>query len=320
MVAGPAALSLLRLWIEAGGELQTTLLIVANVNTVNLFASMFLIGTRTVTMVLVVIFALGTLLGVSAADARTAGRPLRREPLFARWAAATPLWLLVATFVLAGATWQILYLPLLLPAFVMAFQTVPAYRGFDRAERLGVYAILLIGYYWLVRPVLSEDGFIVAMFAIPPLLASLAPGPVPVPVARVLARVGQPAVLALAVWSAVPVLTVPVLPLTVTTVSHDGGPQETVRGYVITSDDQLTAVLREEGGIRYLPNDDIEGRVLCPSAEQLPIYRVRVRDLHIEDSLLEAWGRRRRPAAPTDAACRTATTPDPAAALSSSDA
>jgi hypothetical protein len=313
IVAVPAALSLLRVWIEAGGQLQTTLLIVGNVNTVNLFATMFLVGTRDATMALVSVFALGGLLGVSATAAQTAGRPLRRRPLFARWADATPLFVLVTTFVLAVMTWQILYLPLLLPAFVMTFQAVPSYRGFTTAERLAAYVVVLVAYGWLTWPTIVEaqrqrEFAVLLLFVLPPLLVPLTAGAVPRNLTRLLAQVGQPATVFLGLWALLPALTAPILPLTVTTLSPPAEPSYSVRGYVINSDEQLTAILQERGGIRYVGNGDIVDRVLCPSAEELPVYRMWVRGLHVEDSLLEAWGRQRRPTPTIDAACRS--TPD----------
>jgi hypothetical protein len=270
---------------------------------------MFLVGTRSMTMALVAVFALGSLLGVSAAAARDAGRPLRRRPLFAGWFAAAPLWLLLTAFALAAMTWQILYLPLLVPAFVLTFQAVPAYQRFPPRERLAAFAAVLGAYVWVAWPTLVEavrqrEIFVLAMFVLPPLLAPFTADPLPRLPARMLARIGQPAVVLMAAWSLLPILTVPVLPLTVTAVHTPATHPDPVRGYVIGSDDQLTAILREGGGIRYVRNSDIDGRVLCPSPEELPVYRIWLRGFHVEDSLLEAWGRQRRPAAATDAACR----------------
>ncbi|HET8683468.1 MAG TPA: hypothetical protein VFM54_16600 [Micromonosporaceae bacterium] len=314
VVALPAAFSLLRLWVEAGGQVQTTLLLVANVSAINLLAAMFITGTRLVTMGLVAVFAIGGILGLSADAAEAAGSPLPRRPLFARWVEAAPLWLLTTTFVLAAATWQILYLPLLVPAFVATFQAIPAYRAQRAPQQLLAATVALLAYAWTVWPMLGDawrqhEHFALLMFVLPPLLALLVTEPVPAVLARLVATTAQPAVLALLVWAALPVLTTPVLPLTVTTATSADGTPEFIRGHVIGSDDTTTSILQERGGVRYLLNTTITARVLCPSPEELPVYRLRVRDFHIEDSLLEAVGRRVRPVTVTDAACRKAAAP-----------
>jgi hypothetical protein len=308
-VALPAAFALLRLWVEAGGQVQIVLLLAENVNPTNLLASMFITGTRVVTMVLVAVFALGSILGISADNAARRGKPLPRRPLFARWAEAAPLWSLVTTFVLAMATWPILYLPLLLPALVAVFQTTSVYRDMSTVQWLLVAALTLASYGWLVWPTMhaawrQHEYFALLMFASPPLLALMIGGPVPAMLVRPMAVIVQPAVLIIFVWATLPVLSTPVLPLTVTTVTNADGTTEFIRGYVIGTDDMMISILQEHGGVRYLHHTTVTARVLCPSPEELPVYKLRVRDLHVEDSLLEAMGRRVRSAPVTDAVCR----------------
>ncbi|MEK8109036.1 hypothetical protein NKG94_37965 [Micromonospora sp. M12] len=122
VVGVPAIFSVLRLGVEAGGELQTTLLLVANVGPVNLLAGFLTTAARLLSTGMVAVFALGAVLAVSA-DRLPPGT--RRRPLFARWADITPAWVVLASFLLALITWPLLYLPLLLPAFVAAFQLRP---------------------------------------------------------------------------------------------------------------------------------------------------------------------------------------------------
>jgi hypothetical protein len=308
-VALPAAFSLLRLWVEAGGQVQIVLQLAENVGVTNLLAAMFITGTRVVTMGLVAIFAIGGTLGVSADVAKARGSPLARRPLFARWTEAAPLWFLTTTFVLATATWPILYLPILLPALVAAFQTTSVYRDLNAVQRLSIAAVILAPYTWLIWPTMyaawqQNEHLALTMFALPPLLALLIGGPVPVLLARLMAVLVQPGVFMLFAWSALPVISAPVLPLTVTTVTNADGTTEFVRGHVIGTDDVMISILQERGGVRYLDNSVVTARVLCPSPEELPVYRLRVGDFHVEDSILEAIGRRIRPTAPTDAVCR----------------
>ncbi|MBQ0903474.1 hypothetical protein [Micromonospora sp. U21] len=306
VVGVPAIFSVLRLGVEAGGELQTTLLLVANVGPVNLLAGFLTTAARLLSTGLVAVFALGAVLGVSV-DRLPPGT--RRRPLFARWADLTPAWLVLASFLLALLTWPLLYLPLLLPAFVAAFQLRPGRLHERVAPRLLLIVALLAGYGWLVLPTLRDAGgqgelLALALIVVPPVLALFIAGPLPGLVIRPLASVTEVAVLAMLVWAALPVISTPVLPLTVTTVGAENGPTEDVRGHVVTTDDVNMVILQERGGVRYVPVELVRAQVLCPSEEELPRHRLRIHDFHVEDSLLEGMGRRVRPVHRIDAACR----------------
>lgn len=226
VVGVPALFSVLRLGVEAGGELQTTLLLVANVNPVNLAGALVTTAARLVSAGLVAIFAIGGTLAVSAEAAPT-HRIGRRPPLFARWRRMTPHWAVLACFGIALATWPILYLPLLLPAFAAAFQLSPAAVEDRRVPRALGLLTLLAGYGVLMAPTLGagwtqREYFAVLVIAAPPLLALLVAGPIPAAVARPVALTTQLAVLVTLCWAALPVITTPVLPLTVTTVRTGG--------------------------------------------------------------------------------------------------
>ncbi|MFC6015508.1 hypothetical protein ACFP2T_04765 [Plantactinospora solaniradicis] len=308
VVGVPAIFSVLRLGVEAGGELQTTLLLVANVNPVNLAAALVTTAARLASAGLVAIFAIGAVLAASSTAAPTHWIG-RHPPLFARWRAITPPWLVVATFAVALATWPILYLPLLLPALAAALQFSPDRLDERRVPRLLLLGGLLAGYAYLMLPTLwdawqQRETFAVLVIAAPPVLALFVSGPIPPVVARPLAMTAQWTVLAMLCWAALPVITTPVLPLTVTTVRADADATEDIRGHVITVDDVSTAILEERGGVRYVPADQVVAQVLCPTEGELPRYRLRVRDFHVEDSLLEGMGRRVRPVTRVDATCR----------------
>jgi hypothetical protein len=306
LVGVPAIFSVLRLGVEAGGELQTTLLLVANVGPVNLLAGFLTTAARLLSTGMVAVFALGAVLAVSA-DRLPPGT--RRRPLFARWVDLTPAWVVLAAFLLALITWPLLYLPLLLPAFAAAFQLRPGRLHERVVPRLVMIVALLVGYGWLLLPTLRDAGkqgelLVLALLVVPPLLALFIAGPLPGVVIRPLASVTEVAMLAVLVWAAVPVISTPVLPLTVTTVGAENGPTEDVRGHVITTDDVNMVILQERGGVRYVPVDLVRAQVLCPSEEELPRHQLRIRDFHVEDSLLEGMGRRVRPVHRIDAACR----------------
>ncbi|WP_405115656.1 hypothetical protein OG559_13490 [Micromonospora sp. NBC_01405] len=304
VVAVPAVFSVLRLGVEAGGELQTTLLLVANVGPVNLLAGFLTTAARLLSTGLVAVFALGAVLGVSVDRL-----PGYRRPLFARWADITPAWFVVASFLLALITWPLLYLPLLLPAFAAAFQLRPDRLHDLRAARVLIVAALLGGYIFLLTPTLLDawqqrEQLVMALLVVPPVLALGIAGPLPGAVIRPLASATEAAVLAMLVWAALPVISTPVLPLTVSTVQTESGMMEDVRGHVVVVDDVNMVLLQEQGGVRYVPIDQVKAQVLCPSEEELPRHRLRVHDFHVEDSLLEGLGRRVRPLHRIDAACR----------------
>ncbi|MFI7603590.1 hypothetical protein ACIBTV_00520 [Micromonospora sp. NPDC049366] len=306
VVAVPALFSVLRLGVEAGGELQTTLLLVANVGPVNLLAGFLTTAARLLSTGLVAVFALGAVLG--AAVDRLPPHT-RRRPLFTRWAEITPAWLVVASFLLALVTWPLLYLPLLIPAFVAAFQLSPRQLHERVSARVLLVVVLLGAYAWLLLPTLRDaarQGEVLALvlLAAPPVLALGISGPLPGAVIRPLASVTEVAVLAMLVWAALPVISTPVLPLTVTTVGTETGPTEDVRGHVVTTDDVNMVILQEQGGVRYVPVGLVRAQVLCPSEQELPRHRLRIHDFHVEDSLLEGMGRRVRPIHRIDAACR----------------
>ncbi|MER7460317.1 hypothetical protein [Micromonospora sp. NPDC126480] len=302
VVGVPAIFSVLRLGVEAGGELQTTLLLVANVGPVNLLAGFLTTAARLLSTALVAIFALGGVLTASVAG-------LTRRPLFARWMDITPSWFMAASFLMALVTWPLLYLPLLLPAFVAAFQLRPERLHERPLIRALLVAAAYAGYLWLLVPTLRDawrqsEALPIVLLVVPPLLALFVAGPLPRVVIRPLASVTEAAVLVVLVWAALPVISTPVLPLTVTTVGGSSGSSEEIRGHVVTTDDVNMVILQERGGVRYVPVDEVRAQVLCPSEAELPRHQLRIHDFHVEDSLLEGLGRRVRPVHRVDAACR----------------
>ncbi|HEY0696211.1 MAG TPA: hypothetical protein VGD43_00195 [Micromonospora sp.] len=323
VVGVPAIISVLRLVVEAGGELQTTLLLVANVSPVNLLAAFVTTASRLVSASLVTLFAVSAVLTVSLQAHRLwPGR--RRKPLMVWWKEIAPVWLVIVAMMVALVTWRILYLPLLLPAVAAAFQfSVRHGSTGDRGARQGTAAqpevrrvppvltvALLVAYGWLVLPTVVDavrqgEWLAVLAFVAPPVLALLVTGPVHRLAVRPLALLGPLVMLAMLGWTAYSLVTAPVLPLTVTTVGPEGGPTQDIQGHVVAVNDVHTVILQEHGGVRYVPGDQVRSQVLCPGAEELPRYRLWVHGFHVEDSLLEGLGRRRRPVTPIDAACRT---------------
>jgi len=309
-VALPAAFSILRLWVESGGQLQTMLLLVSNVSATNLIASMLVTGTPLVTTGIIAAIAIGSVLDIS-----TEHLPADRRPAFARFTRTLPDWFIVAIFVLAFATWKILYLPLLAPAVMVTIQRSNWYQTLDdphKFKRSTVYLVTIAVYGWLVSPAILDAWITgefmgIVLFGIPILLVPAVTGPIPDRLAKLISLASPPILFALLLLGAAPVFATPILPVTVTV--RDSGaaePPEYVRGQVIYSNDVNTVILQEKGGVRYIPNSTIREQVLCSTADELPRYRLRVHDLHVEDSLLRALGRRVRSVTVTDAACRVA--------------
>jgi hypothetical protein len=317
VVGAPAALSVLRLWVESGGELQTTLLLVSNVGPLNLGAALFATITQLATIVLVALFTTGGILRASVASAPEGSRLRTHPPLVVRITSAAPPWFVVATFVLAVLTWKIFCLPLLVPAMVAASQRRP-WRVHDRwPVGVGFCVAALAAYAWIVGPSVktasgSGEWLIAVLLAVPPLVSCGIAGPMPHWFARIFSVVAQSAILGLASLALLSAIQTPILPLVVTELSTDNG-REFVRGHVISVDDVYLILLREHGGIRYIPVKDVRSTVLCGTPQELPAFATRVRDYHVEDSLLSAMGRHVRPRVQIDPLCMiTEPVPEPA--------
>jgi len=315
VVGTPTAFSILRLWVEAGGELQTTLLLVSNVGPLNLVAALFATVTKPVTIALVALFAVGAMLRVTAEHAPEGDRLREHPPLAARIAGMAPGWLIVSVFFLAVLTWEIFYLPLLLPAAVATLQ-VPPWRMYDR--RLvtpAACAAALALYYWLVGPAVldawqGDEKVIAVLLALPPLVAFGIAGPLPVPFARGFVVAAQAGILWLIIQVGLQAVSAPILPVVVTEVRTAEG-SVPLRGHVVNVNDIHTVILQEHGGVQYVANGAVESMVLCGTPQEIPTFATRVRDYHVEDSLLSALGRHLRPRMEIDPICRVSHLPPP---------
>ncbi|GAB2577788.1 hypothetical protein Aab01nite_11060 [Paractinoplanes abujensis] len=306
----PATLSVLRLWVESGGDLQTLLLLVANVGALNLGAALFATVAPLITGVLIAVFAVGGALRVTADSAPDDSRVRRFPPVIARATEATPPWFIGAMFALALLTWPIYALPLLLPAAVATAQR-PPWRLHDRwIVGAGLCLAAPAGYAWLVGPAVRQawaggEPLIAALLTLPPLVAFGVCGPLPARVARLFAVLASAAVAALAALAVQSAVRTPVLPLVVTQV-QTGRETEYLRGHIVSVDDVHLVLLRERGGVRYIPIKNVTSTVLCGTPQEIPAFATRVRDYHVEDSLLRAVGRHTRPRAVIDPLCRMA--------------
>lgn len=320
-VGVPAIISVFRLVVEAGGELQTSLLLVANANPVNLVTAFVITATRMVSALLVLLFAISAVLAASVDPGlRQTDRDTR--PLVVRWKSTAPMWFAIVVVVVALATWQILYLPLLFLAVVAMFQLSPARLHDLVPVRLLMIAALLTGYAWLVGPTIVDavhgrEYLVIALLVAPIVLALAITGPIHRLAVRPLAVIGPIVMVVAMLWTAYSVVNTPILATTVTTVDAVPDPSrpafgatqprvEEIRGHVISIDDIHAVILQEQGGVRYVPIKAVQSQVLCPNEEELPRYRLWLHGVHIEDSILEGLGRRKRPAAAIASVCRIA--------------
>ncbi len=302
-IGAPVLLSVLRLWVEAGGELQTTLLLVEHVDPINLVAALVATGSWLVSAMFVAALAIGGVLG--------AGGETGRQMWVARWAEQTPPWVKLGSFTIAAFTWQLIYLPMLLLALCAAYQLSPR-RVWVALVGLAFYAVL-IGQTLLEALRLADPrarAMAVLLLAGPVVLALFIAGPLRPGFVRPFAVGAQLFGVGLLLWAALPMVTTPVLPLTVTVVSGPGDSVEYVRGHVITTDDVSTVVLEENGQVRYLPNEDIEAQDLCPTSQEIPRFPLRflfpgMEPVSLEHSVLSGLGRANRGSTPGSPACRS---------------
>jgi hypothetical protein len=315
VVGTPTAFSVLRLWAEAGGELQTTLLLVSNVGPLNLVAALFATVTKPVTIALVAIFVVGGMLRATAESAPDGSLLKEHPPISARIEAVAPGWFIMGTFFLAVLTWEIYSLPLLAPAAVAASQVRPWRMHHSRLVAVVVSVGALALYWWLVGPAvldawLGGEQMIAGLLALPPLVAFGIAGPLPGWFARGFAIAAQAAILWLVVQVGLQAISTPILPVVVTEVKTADG-SVPVRGHVISVDDLHTVILLEQGGVQYVNNGAVESMVLCATPQEIPAFATRVRDYHVEDSLLSALGRHLRPQVEIDPICRVSHLPPP---------
>ncbi len=307
-VAVPAVLSVLRLWVESGGELQTTLLLVSHVGPLNLIAALFATTTEVITAVLIAVLAAASILLTAIADAADQSALRKRRPLVVRIAAEPPLWVVLSGLLLALLTWRIMYLPLLLPAWVAISQRSPWTWHHRWQVALAGYLTVLLGYLWLIGPAVrtawsAGEHEVWLLLVMPPLVAFGVAGPMWDWCARGFAYVASAAIITLVGLVGWATVSAPILPLVAIELSDDTQPRF-MRGHVINVDDKHVVFLLDNGGVRYLNPDTVQSTVLCATPEELPTFTTEIRGYHVEDSLLSALGRQKRPRVDVDPLCR----------------
>lgn len=318
-VGVPTVMLIMRLWVEAGGNLQLTLLLAANVSPVSLITVLITTALWLYSAVIVAAISVCSIL------MRSSPEYAARHP--AVQAIATgPMWFKLSAFVLAAATWHILFSSVLLMCVIATFwqgaltgrteSSSPATERLARVLQTLVTATIAGGCLFVLWPTLqvayhNRLWWPLILLAAPPLALLLgAAGPVSarlVPAFWFSARAVMGVMLALSV---VPVLTTPILPLVVVITKDEDGELVPKRGNVVSVDDTSTALLRERGGLEFLPNEQVQGRILCHDDRDVPRYRLWVHGIHVEDSALQALGRLNRPETVSDHWCFAALHPE----------
>jgi hypothetical protein len=75
-----------------------------------------------------------------------------------------------------------------------------------------------------------------------------------------------------------------------------------MRGQLVAVDDTSTTILQGNGDVTFIPNGQVQSRILCPSVKQAPDSRVSVRGWAVDDSAL-SWVAPTRPVTEVDPRC-----------------
>jgi hypothetical protein len=257
-----------------------------------MISALFITLIWTVPAVILVLRALGGILVVSAPG--DAGRSL-----LAVTALRMPDWVVLLATMLAAFTWQLRLLPVLGMLVVSILGVTGAQRF--RTERwlmlwitLGVpvlVGLVVLVFVWpgIVTAVHAGETTTALMLGVPPLLGPLLTGPVPAWSARLVTHwpaVGTALLGPLVIG--VVFLRAPVLPNSAVEVGPVKGPVHVLRGQLIAVDDTSTTMLRGDGEVVFVPNDEVRSKTLCPEPVRPPDSVVMVRGWRVEESAL-SW-------------------------------
>lgn len=288
----PVLLLVLRLWVLSRQNLATMLLLVQQVNPLALASALVFTLAWVPPMVALTGCVLGLLQLVS--------RPRNAEPRaswFATRAARTPGWVIVIFVAWAAVTWQLRFLPMLvaLTLAIVGLTTRLRYGDQQWLVRIMCHWLPLVGmvvlYGWLAPGILEAfdeaDVSTAILLAGSPALAYLLAGPIPRSSSRVVTQwfAATAAFVTPFIVGAI-FLATPVLPEVAVEIETDTG-MEAVRSTIVAVDDRMTTLLSRDGSVRFVLNDLIQSKVLCPSSEQIPISDVQVRGWGVEQTVIE---------------------------------
>lgn len=287
----PLLLLVLRLWYLSRQDLPTMLLLVQYINPLGMIGALFITLSWTIPAVILVVRVLGGILLVSVPE-RTA------TSFLAVAALRMPGWVVVIAAGIAAFTWQLRMLPLLMMMVVAilgltAVQSVQGERWLMRWITIGVpvlTGLLVWIFFWpgVVAALEAGEYATAALMGVPPLMGPLLTGPVPERWARIATH--WPAVgaaFALPFVVGVVFLRAPVLPNSAIEVAAEGEAVHVIRGQLISVDDTSTTMLEPTGEVRFIPNDEVRSKTLCPEPVRPPDSSVAVRGWPVESSVLQ---------------------------------
>jgi hypothetical protein len=202
---------------------------------------------------------------------------------------------------LAALTWQMRFLPALLMVSLAILGLVVRDRDTASARRVQVVCVALpivaaaAAYAWLGPAIADAFGehetVTAALLLLPPGLTVLLTGPVPGRTARLATHWVAVGVALLAPFLIGAVfLRAPILPTVAIEVDpdhRDATPPEVLSGHIITVDDRMTTLLDRQGVVRFVPNDQLVSKTLCPENNQVPFSVVSVHGWAVEQTALE---------------------------------
>ncbi|WP_250036766.1 hypothetical protein [Paractinoplanes maris] len=290
--AFPLVLLVLRLWYLSRQDLPTMLLLVQYISPLGMISALFITLIWSVPAVVLVLRLLGSILLVSAPE--DAGRSL-----LAVTALRMPDWVVLLAAMLAAFTWQLRLLPLLC-MLIVAILGLTAVQRFHTERWLMVWitigvpvlvGVLVLIFVWpgIVQALRLGETSTALLLGLPPLFGPLLTGPVPARAARLVTH--WPAVAAALVAPVaigIVFLRAPVLPNSAVEVGENGKSTLVLRGQLIAVDDTSTTVLEDGGLVRFIPNDQVLSKTLCPEPVRPPDSSVSAHGWAVTDSAL-SW-------------------------------
>lgn len=302
----PLVLLVLRLWLLSRGDLKTMLFLIQYVNPLGLVTALIVTLVWALPAAILTVRTLSVLLLVS--DPRSGSR-------LARETDRMPGWVVVLALLLAAFMWQLRFLPLLLMVTLMIL-ALDARRRYHRysvmwnllcvaipaGAAVACYALLIPG---IVRAFLVGEVANGLLLAVPPAMAVLLAGPVPLWAARAVTRgtaygvaVFGPLLVAV-MFSGAPILPTVAVELKDAPVCRQlhreplpGQSTCVVLGQIITVDDRVVSLLRTNGSVVFIPNRAQKSQVLCDTDDEIPTSQVDVRGWYLEYRVLDLFIRR----------------------------
>ncbi|GAA3034351.1 hypothetical protein [Streptosporangium longisporum] len=305
----PIVLLVMRLWYASRQDTQTLLLLVQTISPLGLLSAVLLTTLWVLPVACVGGRLLGTLYWISTGRSSWLVHAARR----------LPGWVVVLTVVVGVCTWQLRFLPtLMMLALALAGLTVrdrlPGHDGLRTAVCYGLPVIAGVLSYVLLWPAIvaafaQRDVATALLLTLPPGLAALLTGPVPVAPARVLTH---GIAIATAVFTpllvGVVVMRAPILPL-IAVQFDEGGTTEVVVGHLVATDDQMSTVLGRDGAVSFVRNDRLRSKVLCPDPGEVPRTWVNLHGWYVEQSMI-SWLAPASVRTPDDPRCQGRPAPD----------